>query len=219
MRNILPDSIRSAPHVAAFDDLAAKRLGDLPLDSVLTYLIDTVSSSALPYLAEQFDVMGYKGYRLAQTDADRREIIKKAIELKRHMGTVWAIKQALLAVGFGAEAELVEGVGAGPTGWAVFRILIDLGDNQGISGTQEDELTALINQYKNARSHLESIAYKSVISDALVLPDDTLNVTVDSGIESDTLEYQTAFYDGTWSLDGSINYDEMKNDVFAIQII
>lgn len=222
MPNVSPDSIAKAPHVAAFDDLFDKRLGDLPLDSVLVYLIDTVDASALPYLAEQFDVLGYKGYRLATTDAQRRAIIKKAIELKRYMGTVWAIRQALESVGFGAEAVIEEGVGT--TGdpavdWAIFRISIDLGDEAGISGTQEDELTRLINEYKNVRSHLESIAYKAVISDELQPQDGELTIDVDSGNESDALSYGTRYYDGTWACDGSINYDENTTETLEFQIL
>ena len=224
MSNIQPKSISKAPHVAAFDSLAETRLAALDPSVVITYLIDTVSASALPYLAETFDVMGYKGYRLATTDEQRREIIKQAIELKRRMGTAWAVRQALSAVGFGSEAVIVESCGT--TGnpsidWAIFRVEIDLGDSVGISGTLEDEATALINEYKNVRSHLDSITYKAVVSDTLVIPvdDDELLIDVATGAESDTLDYFDLYYDGSWSLDGTFNYDETKSEALEVIIL
>lgn len=222
MGNIQPKSISGAQHIAAFDEMAENRLALIQSEPVITYLIDTVSASALPYLAEQFDVAGNKGYKQATTDAQRREIIRKAILLKRKLGTPWAIRQALTAVGYGSEATIVERVGTDPlTGWAEFRIDIDLGDSVGISGTLEDEATALINEYKNARSHLTSINYKAIISDTLVVPvdDDILIVGLDSGDTTDTVPFTALLYDGTWFYNGGYNYDVSKNESMSVNII
>src|SRR5687768_14055463 len=114
----LADSIAHIPHLAAFDLLVKKRFSELELDKLLIYLIDTVQADAIPYFAEQFDVLGYKGFRLAHNEADQRAIIKKSIELHRFKGTLWAVKEALKAVGYG-DAVIEEHVDGH---WAKFRV-------------------------------------------------------------------------------------------------
>lgn len=223
LNNIQPNTIAKAPHIAAFDETTEARIETIDPGVVLTYLIDTVSASALSHLADQFDVAGYKGYKLATNDDERRAIIKQAIQLKRRMGTPWAIRQALNAAGFGSEAVIVEN--AGTTGipsqdWAIFRIEIDLGDSVGISGIIEAEATRLINEYKNARSHLDSITYKTVVSDALVIPldADELNVEVGVGDLTDALVYVEFYYDDTEYYDGRLSYDEYASESLEVII-
>lgn len=106
---ILADSINGVAHIEAFDLMWAQRLSQIEADAVLVYVIDTVDASALSWLARQFDVEGYRGYILATNDEERRKVIKQAIELKRYMGTVWAVREAMRAVGY-ANAILDEGV-------------------------------------------------------------------------------------------------------------
>lgn len=63
MSNILATGISNIPHLKAFDQIAEERLAELDLTKLLIYMIDTVNADALPILAEQFDVLGYKGWR------------------------------------------------------------------------------------------------------------------------------------------------------------
>src|SRR6266542_3315651 len=118
---ILADSIAHVPHLAAFDLLVKKRFSELELDRLLVYIIDTVNSDAIPFLARQFDVLGFKGFRLATSETEQREIIKKSIELHRYKGTLWAVREALTAIGFG-DAVITEHV---EDHWAKFRVTID----------------------------------------------------------------------------------------------
>jgi len=136
--NILADSIAGVPHLAAFDAMVAARMNSIELEALLVYVIDTVSASALPTLARQFDVEGFVGYGVATNDAQRREIIKRAIELKRYMGTVFAIKEAMRTVGY-TDATLVEGIDMGNPliDWARFSIDSELGDTVGLDGVSE----------------------------------------------------------------------------------
>lgn len=221
--NLQPDTISKSPHIAAFDETAESRFDTIDPGVVLTYLIDTVSASALAHLAAQFDVAGYKGYKLATTDAERRAIIKDAIILKRRMGTPWAIRQALNSAGFGSEAVIVEGVGTSgnpAVDWAVFRIEIDLGDSVGISGIIEAEATRLINEYKNARSHLDSITYKTVVTDTLTIPVDAdeLNLEVSVAALDDSIVHVDFYYDDTEFYDGRLSYDEPKSESLEVII-
>jgi len=111
-QTVVASSIENIPHFVAFDLLAKQRFSTMELENLLVYIIDTVDSSAIPYLAEQFDVLGYNGFRLAKNEDEQREIIKRAIELKRYKGTVWAVKEALKSIGY-PDAVLKESVGSG----------------------------------------------------------------------------------------------------------
>jgi len=213
--NILADSIASVPHLAAFDSMVAARMNNIELESLLVYVIDTVSASALPTLARQFDVEGFQGYGLATTDEQRRAIIKQAIELKRYMGTVWAIKNAMVSVGYN-DAVLIEGIDTGnpETDWARFKIESSLGDTVALDGLSQSYLAKLVREYKNVRSVLEGISYSVDIFDTLNIGgtkyvlEDTLNITFESPPLDEDLGYFARFHDGTYLRDGSIRYIE-----------
>jgi len=217
-KNILSDSIASVPHLAAFDAVAQLRMSDIEIENLLVYIIDMVDASALPILARQFDVEGFRGYGLATTDAQRRSIIKQAIELKRYMGTVWAIKQAMIAVGY-TDAVLIEGIDTGDvdTDWARFKIESDLGDTIGVSGDSQSDLAKLVREYKPTRSYLEGISYRITISDILDPIDDTLNINYEAPSMEEYLGYIARFYNGIHNYDGSIKYIE-SHDSLIINI-
>lgn len=203
--NILADSIAGIPHLAAFDAMANSRMNALEIESLLIYVIDTVDVSALPLLANQFDVEGFQGYGLATTEAQKRNVIKQAIELKRYMGTVYAIKQAMLNVGY-SSSELVEGIDLGDplTDWARFSVHSELGDTSGIEGTSQSYLAKLIRSYKNVRSILEGISYSLGIFDTLETLNDTLNLTYQAPDLEEDLGYFARFANGVYLADGSI---------------
>ena len=163
------------------------RQGDLDLTKLLIYRVDELQEDALYLLAWQFHILGVEGWDLAETAAERRALIKRAIDLHRHTGTPWAIREAIKALGY-ADAEIVEGLpvalynGAqshsaaetygGGIRWAMFRVLLDLGEDKGVSATRIAQLVALINVWKNARSHLVDIGFRADTSDALDVRDE-----------------------------------------------
>ena len=209
--SILADSIAHLPHLAAFDLLVKKRFSDLELDKLLVYLIDTVDSDAIPYLAEQFDVLGYKGFKLATTEADQRAIIKRSIELHRYKGTLWAVREALTSIGFGDAIieEHVEGH------WAKFRVSIDLGGRP-LNVLEIEELVKMISEYKNTRSHLADLSYTIVFDDAVLMTDDAADApSVD---EADSITMGSDFrHNGLELRDGSRNYSR-DADILTIDI-
>lgn len=213
---ILANSIADLPHFAAFDLIAKKRLEAIQLDALLVYLIDTVSEEALPFLAEQFDVLGYKGMRLATTTDQKREVIKRAIELHRFKGTVWAVKEALKTIGY-PDAILTEHVQSGPGGWATFRIEIDAGNNP-ISAQAVDELVRMIEEYKNVRSRLVDISYKLTFTpDSITLADESHESPAVT--DSDDLFVGGDFkYDGAYAYNGDRNYST-DTDILTVMII
>ena len=213
--SVLADSIKDVPHLLQFDLLAKKRLDALQLDALLVYLIDTVDASAIPYLAAQFDVLGYKGLKLATTDEQRRDVIKRAIELHRFKGTVWAVKEALRNIGY-PDIVLTEHVGAGATGWAVFRLELNAGDNV-VSEDMIGEIVKMVTEYKNVRSHFEDISYQIVFGDEVVFTDSSVeNPSVD---DTDGLFVGGDFrYNGEESFNGDRNYSN-DTDILTIQIL
>lgn len=216
---VIADSLQAIEHVTAFDLLWKQRLSAIQADAVLVYIIDSVSAEALPFLAKQFDVDGEKGYSLATNDAERRAIIKQAIELKRYMGTVWAVKEAIRSVGY-AGAVLDEGIDQGTPAidWAKFRVEVDLGNSGGLNSNTAAELTRLINYYKNVRSHLLDISYITSVSDTLPPLDDIFNIGFENAPVTSSLQWIGRFADGTYLANGSITAVEGNDSMqFTIQ--
>ncbi|MCX8016408.1 MAG: phage tail protein I [Rhodocyclaceae bacterium] len=124
---------RLAPDVLALDARlgplaeATARLERLPLEGLLTYLVDTVPASYLPELARQFHIMGLEGWRFAATDEQRRRLIREAIALHRKKGTPWAVKRALEIAGI--DAAITEWWQQAPAG-APFAFVVDLAAGQ-----------------------------------------------------------------------------------------
>ena len=92
-----------------------------------------------------------------------RELVKDAILLHRTNGTPYAIKQALSALGW-TNVTLLEGQSQwGGThypssqGWAVFRVMIDIGAGQGVSTGVASAVASAVNFFKPARSLLDSV--------------------------------------------------------------
>lgn len=70
-----------------------ERISRLDLSSLLVYAVDQVVPSALPHLVDQFHLMGLEGYDWAQTDAERRALIKSAIADHRLKGTLAGLRR------------------------------------------------------------------------------------------------------------------------------
>ena len=98
MADAVPPILAQDPTFGPLAQLT-ERLTGLDMTRLLIYLVDLVEDDALPYLGEQFHIMGGEGWDFAADDAARRALIKSAIELHRYKGTPWAIKQALKKLG------------------------------------------------------------------------------------------------------------------------
>lgn len=222
MANLLASGIAHEDHLAAFDAMVEQRFANLDIEAVLIYLIDTVDADALPYLAEQFDVMGVKGYAYAPTEQDKRNLIKKAIELHRFKGTPWSIKEALKAIGYyGAviQERLIDVIyydnththnGSqlyGPGHWADFRVLIDLGASSGVNAQTAAEAVALINEYKNVRSRLRDVSYMATIQEYLLMEEELI-----VNVESDIAEALGYYHNNTYLYAGTITHGVIDED-------
>lgn len=222
---LIPAGIRDASTLA-FNELI-DRLGTLPLDQLLVNLIDNVTSAALPHLAEQFHVTGLEGWTLCSTDAERRSLIKRAIWLHRKKGTPWAVKEGLKSVGFGG-ADIDERLpalkfdgsqvfsgseeyGAGAN-WARFSINLDLGETKGVSAEETALIRAVVDEWKNERSHLDNINFSANTSDTATIAETSTTSAHDA--QADILPWGVR-YDGSklynsgraLAFDGADTYD------------
>ncbi|MDI1471939.1 putative phage tail fiber protein [Thermodesulfovibrio sp. N1] len=145
-KRLIPAGIKDL-NAEAFNELI-DRLGSIDLTPLLIYIIDHVDSSALPHLAWQFHI---EGWELAETDKEKRTLIKRAIELHRYKGTPWAVKEAIKACGY--EADISEWFQYDGQPY-MFRVYIQK------PVQSEDTYTKLLRHIydcKNERSWLDSI--------------------------------------------------------------
>lgn len=212
---ITPDSLRGLTHLEDLLEIFNDRFSNIELDRVLVYLIDNVSEQAIPYLADQFGVYEDFGWSLAKTTEQQRELVKTAIKVKRYIGTIYALQEALKAVGY-AGADIVEGDGSVGDGkdWARFRITTDLGNEAGLDGETPALLTDLINKVKNARSELLDISY--IVSMSEIYSggmDEVLSIIFESAPLEDEVPLPGLKLDGSWKLDGSYKLSANSEDV------
>lgn len=198
---ILPDSIAIFPHLLAFDLAFKKQVEKIPLEKLLVYMVDRVPAEALPLLAEQFDLLGYKGMRLASTEQDLRNLIKRGIELHRYKGTIYGIEEALKSVGF-ANAKIIEHVNGH---WAKFSV--DL-TNSGVQLTAQglDDVLAMVREYKNARSQLEAVQIVLQVDEVLELAEVDVLLQPELRAEDELTLTGALFYDGTGVYDGTYDH-------------
>lgn len=213
---ILPDSISMQNDIAAFDVAVKKYLDTVPLSKLLVYNIDEVDSRALTLLAKQFDVLGYKGIGIAHNEAEKRGIIKRAIELHRYKGTPWAVKEAMKSVGF-ADATITEHV-AGPAPiWANFSVTL-LNEGVGISVASVAALRKMIEEYKPQRSNLIELNMDILIIDILDLNDDEADLVEDISSDDNLALSNKLFYDGAANYNGSYDHSGDSDVVIWTQL-
>ena len=195
---LLPLSIQDDRNLAF--EAVVDRLREFNLAVLAVYDINTVPASALFDLADQFTVLGLRGWTLATTASQRRELIKNAIRLHQTAGTPFAIKRAMELVGY-PDATIQENPGTFYDGslqydgtWtysgAQFGAFVVTLDSQQakLSGELIDLIVGLINEWKNARSYLLDLRIGDI------------------SLFSNLLQY-----DGNWVYNGNQEYDGERN--------
>jgi phage tail P2-like protein len=99
MRSLLPTSIADQ-HYKRVAQLIEEFAPFEDLEILVPMLIDTAPAQALTHLAEHFHILGVEGWDAVTTDAEKRTLLKQAIELHRYKGTPWAVRTAVERVGY-----------------------------------------------------------------------------------------------------------------------
>jgi hypothetical protein len=187
--SLVQPAVQDARHYA-YEVVYREQLAAMDLRPALMYRVHegdgTPVPQALIFLARQFSLMGPDGWNLAQTDAQRRDLIQNAILLHRTKGTPGGVEDALVRSGFPSARvqERVREVEAGPAArfdgqfafdgeinydartvaasraWATFRVTLDLVDYDRARLSLAD-LRAVIESYKRAVCHLTDISFRA----------------------------------------------------------
>ncbi|AXE35090.1 phage tail protein I [Chromobacterium phragmitis] len=152
MTDITPNVLAGDTRLSLPAELS-RRLPRIDLAPFLVYLVDQVEADFLPLLAEQLHVAGDEGWQLAAGEAQRRDLIKQAIALHRYKGTRWALRQVLATLDLdGRVSEWFEYQGRP----FHFKVDLDL-SGRGLGEAAYQALRQMLDQYRNARSRLESL--------------------------------------------------------------
>jgi len=180
--------------------------------------IENVNENLLDILAIQFSI---DGYDLAITIEEKRNIIKKAILLHKHKGTPFSIKESIKALGYydcniiqDKQPILYDGqynydnnfTYSETTRWALFDVIIDIGESKELTHSTINKLIDLINQYKNERSHLNLLSFKSTLFDNF---DNFIDVlySIITIVYDDLLPWGIRY-------NGTINYNQGREKLF-----
>lgn len=146
LKEIKPASLKDAKIDALLDafDGQLQNIYNNIINVLIYPRIDELSGKILDALAWQFHI---EGWELAETDEEKRELIKQAIELHRHKGTRWAVKKAFEVVDIQADiVEWFENNGNGEP----YTFNIKLKFEKDIESL--NRLLDVIQEYKNERS-------------------------------------------------------------------
>ncbi|QTI81498.1 phage tail protein I (plasmid) [Roseomonas marmotae] len=158
-KDLLPSSASS--HERALS-LATARTGEVatPLRSV--WDADTCPAELLPWLAWAF---GVDEWDAGWPEEAKRETIRTAILVQQRKGTIWSIKRAISAAGYG-DSSLVEGEDAIPaehtvpwpqeTHWALYAFTL----TRPISNAQAAQVRRILSLVAPARCHLVALNFE-----------------------------------------------------------
>ena len=171
MGNPLLSSAVAESRLGVFSTIISEQFQNIDMSSICCYLYDVVGVQALPILSNQLDVEGFKGYDKCKTELEKRELLKSAIDLHRHIGTKYAIKKACSLIGFIEEQinieENVPIITGGNNIWCAFRIRLNPQDLNIIAENSLSDLKLFISYYKPARSILTEVFFGILIEDKI----------------------------------------------------
>jgi len=168
--SLLPESIRHDRKFSAASeclDRFLKATND-SVDKLLIYSrVDELDEATLNDLAWQFHVDFFDGWGLAKTVEEKRELIKNAIMLHWHKGTIFSVEKIPEILSMPVEIiewwdeekveELkVEELGEEPLKRFEFFVKVDTNQKGSYDGFETD-FWKLLNNLKNVRSHLKRI--------------------------------------------------------------
>lgn len=154
LEDIAPDSItpdkQSADCMTALDPELRAQWPEVATPAVL-HRLGSLTSRQLDHVARWFDA---PSWNTSWGEAQKRQVIRQTIEIKRHMGTLAAVRAALATVN--ARCVVTEWWQEDPPGTPhTFRVSVILSgvDDEMISEEKQAEVIRLIWAAKPVRSH------------------------------------------------------------------
>ena len=203
---LISPAMKYQPHWWALDIWLQETFRGIDLSKLLIYFVEVCDDRVLPLLAEEFDVLGVKGWDFCRNKEEQRSLIKMAIQLHRYKGTPWAVRRAIEQAGLTGYV-LTENTGSGPTGWAKFKVEVPF-SLMPTDPTVVLNALALVNVYKNARSVLDGVTFTGLdFEDGVSMDEQDLVIDGDPTLMGDSVGTMASFrYDGTVAHDATRNY-------------
>lgn len=151
VENLLPEKINDLSNKTLLK--CAKIAFNIDLKPFVFFVFDKVDVRLLPLLAEMFHITGNEGWNLCKTEKQKRELLKKAFILHKTKGTKQAIKDVLKTLDLKGEVAEWFNYDGEPY---YFKVILQVFDRT-LDEETENQLLALIYEYKNVRSWLEKI--------------------------------------------------------------
>jgi phage tail P2-like protein len=147
MSNLLPNNATKAEN--ALDDTTA-RVGDVDVKLREVWSPDNSPSELLAWLAWAFSV---DTWNTEWTEDQKRDVIRRSIEVHRQKGTIGAIKTALSSLFVNVVVQ--EWFQFYPIGDPyTFRVWLNV-DQEGVPADLLNSIVSMIDRAKNLRSHLD----------------------------------------------------------------
>ena len=135
------------------------RLSDVPLRVRDSWNPDTCHAALLPWLAWAFSV---DEWQQGWTEAEQRAVIKNALYVHKHKGTLAALRRAVEPLGY--IIRIIEWYEETPAATPyTFRLEVGVLDKP-LDETIYDKMVALIETYKNVRSYMKALTIKGEVS-------------------------------------------------------
>lgn len=194
-----PAPISNNEHLKFLAQSITDELATIPVESVMTFMMGILEETALSTMATDLGVNGIGGLAVAVTEQERRDILFNAIKTRKVVGTVGALQDAVVTLGY-SEPIIIEGAANAPVilngtwvlsgstplnggngGWATFVVVLPEAELIGLTATEISLLVQYINHWKRASTKLIGIGYY-----------DNINATLNGQF----------VLDGIWTLDG-----------------
>lgn len=107
--SLLVPALRNDATMQAMESLI-RRLLEQDAAAVVVMDVDNLPASAIQHMAEQLSILDEPAWELAETDSARRNLLKRAFELHRFKGTLYAVRLVFSMLGLG-DVQILEGRG------------------------------------------------------------------------------------------------------------
>ncbi len=224
MRDLLPPNATPLERALA---AATARLSDVPVPVGDLWSPERCPVEWLPWLAWALSVDEWDS---GWPEQRKRQAIAQSAALHRHKGTVWSVREALRRAGYAA-VEFDEGPfrlaydgSAGHDGtetydgsehWARFDMLLDLGEQVGVSAAESRLMRSIIERYAPASRHLRTVSRQASMEDRVGVRDAVAGQAVFTYEE--TLP-EGPRYDGSAGYDGFGTYG-IRGDLLEFAVI
>jgi hypothetical protein len=202
-----PAPIQNNDHLKFLAQSITDELATIPVESVMTFMMGILEETALTTMASDLGVNGVGGFAQASTEAERREVLFNAIKTRKRIGTVGALQDAVMTLGY-SEPIIIEGAADAPVtynggnnyngviqyqggngGWATFVVVLPEAELIGLTATEIDQLVQYVNHWKRASTKLIGIGYFDTVD-----PDYSGLFNYDGTIDYSAIPAQTVIF-------------------------